>query len=112
MPNRVFVEHYLALACDYDGTLAHDGVVAEDVVAALARWRATGRRLLLVTGRELVDMRGTFSRLDLFDSVVIENGGAVYNPATGEEKALANLPSPQFVDALRARGVSPISIGA
>jgi hydroxymethylpyrimidine pyrophosphatase-like HAD family hydrolase len=26
---------YLALACDYDGTIAHDGVVAEPTLAAL-----------------------------------------------------------------------------
>ena len=111
MPNREFAEQYLALACDYDGTLAHDGVVDESVVAGLMRWREAGRRLLLVTGRELVDLQGTFSHLDLFDSVVVENGGALFNPATGDEKALADLPSPRFVDELRSRGVEPISIG-
>jgi hydroxymethylpyrimidine pyrophosphatase-like HAD family hydrolase len=111
MPDRKLAEQYLALACDYDGTLAHDGVVDESVIAALSRWRAAGRRLLLVTGRELVDLRGTFTRLDLFHSIVLENGGVLYSPATGDEKALAELPSPQFLDALRDRGVSPISVG-
>jgi hydroxymethylpyrimidine pyrophosphatase-like HAD family hydrolase len=32
---------YLALACDYDGTLASDGVVPSATVAALEQVRAT-----------------------------------------------------------------------
>jgi len=111
MANRLIAEQYLALACDYDGTLAHDGVVEETVVAALSRWRGTGRRLLLVTGRELRDLRHAFPHLDLFDYVVLENGATLYNPATGDEKPLAAPPSSEFVDELRARGVGPISVG-
>jgi hydroxymethylpyrimidine pyrophosphatase-like HAD family hydrolase len=30
---------YHVLATDYDGTLAHDGRVDDDTVAALKRWR-------------------------------------------------------------------------
>ena len=37
---------YLALACDYDGTLASEGRVAPETVAALERLRASGRQLL------------------------------------------------------------------
>jgi hypothetical protein len=37
----------LAPACDYDGTLAHDGVLDEATAAALDRFRASGRRLLI-----------------------------------------------------------------
>jgi hypothetical protein len=44
---------YLVLACDFDGTLASHGMVAPETRAALARVRASGRRVLLVTGREL-----------------------------------------------------------
>lgn len=72
---------YLALACDYDGTLATDGKVGEDVVAALERVRETGRRLVLVTGRELPDLAGAFPRLDLFERVVAENGGLLCRPS-------------------------------
>ena len=46
---------YLALASDYDGTLAHDGRVDEETIAAIARLRASGRKLILVTGRHLDD---------------------------------------------------------
>src|SRR5258708_6688926 len=50
---------YLVLACDFDGTVAHEGIVDESVVEALARCRASGRRLILVTGRELADLTRT-----------------------------------------------------
>jgi hydroxymethylpyrimidine pyrophosphatase-like HAD family hydrolase len=42
---------YLVLATDYDGTIAHDGVVEPDTVTALERLRASSRPLILVIGR-------------------------------------------------------------
>jgi HAD superfamily hydrolase (TIGR01484 family) len=102
---------YLAVACDFDGTLARDGVVETAVIEALLRCRGSGRKLIMVTGRELSDLRTTFTRLDLFDFVVAENGATLYRPATGDERALAEAPSQIFVDALRSRGVSPLSVG-
>src|SRR5262249_2915077 len=69
---------YLALAADYDGTLAYRGRVEEATLAALRRVRASGRRLLLVTGRELPSLFATFDRPELFDLVVAENGGLLY----------------------------------
>lgn len=47
---------YCAVSCDYDGTLASAGRVRKETVAALERVRASGRRLLLVTGRQLPDL--------------------------------------------------------
>jgi len=44
---------YLALACDFDGTLATHGQVDERSLLALERLLASGRKLILVTGREL-----------------------------------------------------------
>jgi hydroxymethylpyrimidine pyrophosphatase-like HAD family hydrolase len=102
---------YLALACDFDGTLARDGYVETAVIESLLRCRSSGRRLFMVTGRELSDLQATFARLDLFDFVVAENGATLYHPATGDERALAEPPSQIFVDALRSRGVSPLSVG-
>src|SRR4029450_10624204 len=46
---------YHALACDYDGTLAHNGRVNDETMAALERLRGSGRQLIMVTGRELDD---------------------------------------------------------
>jgi hypothetical protein len=43
--------------------------------------------------------------------VVAENGALLYRPATRQETRLAEPPPPQFVSALRARGVAPISVG-
>src|SRR4051812_4525728 len=51
---------YLALATDYDGTIAHDGVVDDATLDALRRLRESGRRVLLVTGRELDELLGVF----------------------------------------------------
>ena len=44
---------YLALCTDYDGTVAHHGHVDEPTIDALAALKASGRKLILVTGREL-----------------------------------------------------------
>jgi hypothetical protein len=88
---------YVALAADYDGTIAHDGVVDAPTLAALERLRAGARRLILVTGRELADLRRIMPRLDLFDLVVAENGALLYGPANHEEQALAEPPPPRVV---------------
>src|SRR5882762_622369 len=102
---------YLVLACDYDGTLASDGVVSEETLAALQRLRDSGRKLILVTGRELENLLEIFPAIDLFDRVVAENGGVLYRPANREHKTLGEAPPTEFVEALRARGVSPLSVG-
>jgi HAD superfamily hydrolase (TIGR01484 family) len=102
---------YLALACDYDGTIARDGVLADSTAAALERLRASGRKLILVTGRELDDLMRVCSRLDLFDRVVAENGALLYRPDTHDQKVLTEPPSARLVEALRERGVSPLSVG-
>src|SRR5262245_34035761 len=102
---------YLALACDYDGTLATDGIVGERVIEALQRFRASGRRLLLVTGRELPELRERFPQLSLFDRVVAENGALIFNPASGEERLLGEPPPARLIERLAAHGVHPISVG-
>jgi len=103
--------HYLALATDYDGTIAHDGAVDEATIGALERLRAGARRLILVTGRELPDLQRSMPRLDLFHLVVAENGALLFDPATREEFTLAEPPPPRFVERLRELGVDPLSAG-
>lgn len=102
---------YLALACDYDGTIAHNGRVNETTLAALNRVRDSGRKLILVSGRELEDLQRVFDRLDLFDRAVLENGALLYLPATREEQVLTERPPDEFVRELVRRGVGPISVG-
>jgi hydroxymethylpyrimidine pyrophosphatase-like HAD family hydrolase len=103
--------YFLALAADYDGTIAHDGVVDEATIAALKRFKATGRKLVLVTGRELPDLKRVFREVNIFDRVVAENGAVIYDPQTEEERTLASPPPPKFVETLRQRKVAPLSVG-
>jgi len=58
---------YLALAADYDGTLAHHGRVDDATIAALEEVHRSGRKTVLVTGRLLDDLVTVFPQLDLFD---------------------------------------------
>ncbi|QEH38151.1 Sugar phosphatase YbiV [Aquisphaera giovannonii] len=102
---------YLALATDYDGTLAHDGRVDEPTREALRRLKETGRKLILVTGRELDELLEVCPEIGLFDRVVAENGALLYRPDGREEKALATPPPPEFAERLKERGVGPISVG-
>lgn len=103
--------HYRVLACDYDGTIADDGTVNATTIDALKRFVASGRRLVLVTGRELANLRHYFPQINLFDYVVVENGAALYQPASEKERRLANPPPPHFVELLQQRGVTPLSVG-
>ncbi len=103
--------HYQALATDYDGTLATDGRVDEAVLAALHAVRASGRRLILISGREHDDLLRVFPSLHVFDRVVLENGGLLIRPADGDAVPLGEPPPRSFIDSLRRRGVSPLSTG-
>jgi hypothetical protein len=103
--------YFVALATDYDGTLAEDGLVAEETIAALRSFRQSGRKLILVTGRELPDLRRVFSHLDLFHGAVVENGAVLVDPAKGEEIPLGEEPPPRFIEELRRRNVAPLSVG-
>jgi phosphoglycolate phosphatase (TIGR01487 family) len=102
---------FLAFATDYDGTLAEHGRVAPDVVEALRKVRASGRKLILVTGRELPDLLAVFPDISLFEKVVAENGALLYTPATRETKPLGEKPPSAFIRALGDAGVKPLSVG-
>jgi hydroxymethylpyrimidine pyrophosphatase-like HAD family hydrolase len=102
---------YHLLATDYDGTIATDGNVPAETIAALNDVLATGRRLVLVTGRDLDDLMSVFPDLSIFERVVAENGALLYRPATKERRRLAEPPPPALLAALRRRGVAPLSSG-
>lgn len=99
-----------ALATDYDGTIAHDGVVDSPTIDALVRARAAGLRLIMVTGRELSDLFNTFEHSSLFDRIVAENGAALYYPAEGTLEVIAQAPPPALLERLERENV-PISVG-
>jgi hydroxymethylpyrimidine pyrophosphatase-like HAD family hydrolase len=96
---------YLALATDYDGTLASDGSVDGATIKALEEAKGSGRKLLLVTGRHRKDLESVFQPIDLFDRVVVENGAVVYDPIGREQRLLAESPPEQLLAALRESGV-------
>ena len=101
---------YLALVTDYDGTLAHHGKVSARAVEALQQLRESGRRLLLVTGRELSDLVPLFPEHTLFDRIVGENGAVVWEPGARDVKLLGEPAPERFVERLKALGV-PIAVG-
>jgi HAD superfamily hydrolase (TIGR01484 family) len=99
-------------ATDYDGTIAEGNRINEATARALARVRATGRKVLLVTGRMLPDLQSVCPDLDeQFDAVVAENGALVYFPERREVRTLGDPPESALVDALRRRGV-PFELGS
>lgn len=102
---------YLALATDFDNTLASEGRVSGAARAALGRLRASGRRAILVTGRLLDDLLRRCDCIDLFDYIVAENGALLYEPTSRESTLLGEPPPPQFAEALRRRGVQPLEAG-
>ncbi|MBO0734144.1 MAG: HAD family phosphatase [Methylocapsa sp.] len=102
---------YLTLAIDYDGTLADHGAVDPPTIAALELVRASGRRIILVTGRQLEDLKRVCQRLDLFDRVVAENGAVLYRPHNAALRLLGDAPPAAFLAALQARHVTPLSAG-
>jgi len=101
---------YAVLATDYDGTLATQGHVDAPTLAALEKVRQSGRRSILVTGRHLPDLQSVFSRLDLFDRAVLENGALLYAPETKQERLLCEPPPRNLQETLRKRSV-PFSAG-
>lgn len=100
-----------ALATDYDGTIAHDGVVDRPTLEALQRFRASGRKLILVTGRQFDELHGIFPAVDDFDAVVAENGAHLRWPSSLRDELLGQKPGPEFVAELKKQGVKPIASG-
>lgn len=103
---------YLALVTDYDGTLAHDGVVAAAAIEALEALRKSNRFLIMVTGRLLEDLQRAFEKLELFDAVVAENGALFYDPNKRERAVLASPPPRELRELLESRGVPLEGTGA
>lgn len=81
-----------ALALDYDGTIAQDGVLNPNVRAAIGEARSHGLTVVLVTGRVLSDLKRVAGELDFVDAVVAENGAVLAFP-NGYSGQIAQCPS-------------------
>lgn len=94
-----------AVALDYDGTIALDGILEPGVREAIGEARRRGVAVLLVTGRRLADLHRVAGDLGCFDVVVGENGAALEFPASGRHVALAHPPPRAVLEELRRRDV-------
>lgn len=99
------------LACDYDGTLAHDGAVGNATIATLDRFRRAGGQLVMVTGRELPDLQNVCEVLDRFEWIVAENGALLYRPVDGSTTLLCGEASAELAKRLAVAGAQPLSVG-
>jgi hydroxymethylpyrimidine pyrophosphatase-like HAD family hydrolase len=102
---------YQALAADYDGTLAHHGLIDDLTWSSLKQLRDSGRKLIMVTGRELDELLGLLPHPEMFDRIVAENGAVLYCPANKQVKLLAEPPPPEFGDELKRRGAERVAVG-
>ena len=111
--SRSLEVNYEALAVDYDGTLAENGTVPPRTLTAIKRVKRDGRKLVLVTSRELEDLMRVFPEVGVFDLVVAENGALLYTPRPypPKERPFGAAPPSEFVTALEKRGVAPLSCG-
>ena len=102
---------FIALAVDYDGTIARNGRVDAATVVALEEVKKSGRKLILVTGRHVDDLQRVFPELGIFNLVVAENGALLFDPETKEEQLLAAAPADKLIEYLHNKKVTPLSIG-
>ena len=95
---------FRAIAVDYDGTITEGGRPEQRLLDTLQTARACGLRVVLVTGRILVELELEFPDVrSFFDALVVENGAVVVR-----EGAAYPLASPigfELDEALLHRGV-------
>ena len=103
--------HFLALASDYDGTLADDGNITGATWSAVQRLRTSGRKLILVTGRSFANLERVLPRLEAFEAIVAENGAVLYCSAEHRTVLLSGGLPKSLVEQLQFRRVEPLWIG-
>lgn len=103
---------YMALACDYDGTITYRDKPNYEVLDKLRQLRASGRKVILVTGRTLEQLKESCPDLSSFDILVLENGAVLCDAATGQKHMLCAAPSQDLISELRKNGVSNLTIGS
>lgn len=103
--------HIMAVAFDYDGTIAKDGIVSENTIAAIKNVIASGRKLILVTGRMLSDLLTVFPQAELFSRIIAENGAVLYRPDTKTQVLLGAAAPESLVRSLKRKGI-PLEVGA
>jgi hydroxymethylpyrimidine pyrophosphatase-like HAD family hydrolase len=101
--------YFRAVAADFDGTLTEGSRPDDAVLETIAELRATGIRVVLVTGRILGELRHGFPDVDEhFDAIVAENGALISGPHG--RRLLADPVDDVLEDALLRRRV-PVRAG-
>ncbi|MGK7932192.1 MAG: HAD family hydrolase [Microcystaceae cyanobacterium] len=102
---------YLALATDYDGTLATDGVVDNDTLNALFRYQKAGGKIIMATGRIWKDLQKACPKVEQFDGIVAENGAVFIEPKTGKQQLLGQPFPSNFLAKLQEKNITPLYWG-
>lgn len=103
---------WTVLASDFDGTLATEGWVPVETLAAVARFRAAGGRFVLITGRRLPELFEVFPETDqVADLVIAENGGLLHDPSRPPPQLLGAPPPEDLKEVLVSSGVVDVEIG-
>lgn len=85
---------------DVDDTLTHAGIVVPEAYAAIARARAAGLRVVLVTGRP-AGWAEVLASVWPVDAAIAENGGVAYYKREGQVHRLHFDPGDPAADAAR-----------
>jgi len=101
---------YHLLATDYDGTLTINDKVQSEIIEALIRLKAGGRKLILVTGRRLDELKSIFPEHHIFDRIVAENGALIYTPESMEINLSGEPPPGTFFQLLKKKNI-PYVVG-
>lgn len=77
--------HFKLLVSDYDGTLVgRDRVLSDDNIEAIKRWKDSGRKFTLATGRQYLMLVDDIKKLGLTDPVAVRGGSEIVDPVTGK----------------------------
>jgi hydroxymethylpyrimidine pyrophosphatase-like HAD family hydrolase len=98
------VAFFKVVAVDFDGTVASDGNVAPEAIAAIDQARRDGLTIVLATGRIGAELRAEFPQIAAHvDALVLENGAVV--AIDGQTHALAPPVERALDEALANRAV-------
>jgi phosphoglycolate phosphatase (TIGR01487 family) len=103
--------NYLAIASDYDGTLATEAKVDLATLNAVNQWQESGRKFILVTGRRINSLKTVFEAINICDYIVAENGAVLYHPQSQTSHLLCQPASTKLIKRLQQKGIENIAIG-
>lgn len=101
---------FCTLVLDYDGTIAHDGVLDPGVRQAIADLRSRGVVVVIATGRILDELNLVAGDLHFADAIVAENGATIFFPASGYSAVMADPAPKAFFDEMN-RSEIPFKVG-